>query len=141
LSAKASCLLRAGAVDEALACYQHAIERRRVKPNIETWAWLDFAWVVATRGHSKHYEEALGMLDEFGEARQLFPVITFRLHGSRALILSACGLVEPAAEAAWKALDAAEQESSGLRHHPQLGIVGQSYEDTRRRLSVIAATR
>jgi tetratricopeptide (TPR) repeat protein len=139
LSAKATCLLSVGDNEGALTYYRRAIEQRRVKPSVETWAWLDFAWVVATKGISDRCEVALDVLDEFGNSKQLFPVLTFRLNGSRALILSACGLIDSAADAARAALAAADREASGLRHHQKIGIVGSRYEDVRTRLMTIAA--
>ena len=139
LSAKATCLFRTGDIEGALAHYCRAIEQRRVRPNIETWAWLDFAWVVATEGVSDCYEAALNVLDEFGSSKQLFPVVRFRLNASRALILSTRGLIDLAVDAAHAALAAADLEVSGLRLHPKIGIVGSSYEDIRKRLMTIAA--
>ena len=139
LSEKATCLLSVGDNEGALTYYRLAIEQMRVKPTVQTWAWLDFAWVVATEGISDRYEAALDILDEFGNSKQLFPVVSFRLNGSRALILSACGLADSAADAARAALAAADKEVSGLRYHAKIGIVGSRYEDIRTRLMTIAA--
>jgi tetratricopeptide (TPR) repeat protein len=139
LSAKADCLLDSGDIDGALIYYDRAIEQMRIKPNVQTWAWLDFAWVVATREVSSRYDAALGVLDEFGNARQaLFPVVVFRLYASRALIQSASGLTNLAIDAARTALDAADKDESGLRYHPKVGVVGIRYEDVRSRLTTIA---
>src|ERR1700730_16315658 len=69
LSAKADCLLNFGDLGSALTCYDRAIQQMRIKPNVQTWAWLDFAWIVATKQLSKQYEAALRVLDEFGKAQ------------------------------------------------------------------------
>lgn len=137
LSARATCLLNVGDNEGALTYYLRAIEQRRVRPSVETWAWLDFAWVVATEGISDRYEAALDVLDEFGNSRQLFPVVAFRLNGSRAIILSACRLIDLAADAARAALAAADKAVSGLRYHQKIGTVGSRYEDIRTRLMTI----
>jgi tetratricopeptide (TPR) repeat protein len=138
LSEKATCLLNVGDSESALTNYRRAIEQMRIKPSVQTWAWLDFAWVVATECISDRYEAALDVLDEFGNSKQLFPVVTFRLNASRALILSACGAIDSAADAARAALAAADKEGSGLRHHQKIGIVGSRYEEIRTRLMTIA---
>lgn len=138
LSAKADCLLHSGDTEGALTYYSRAIQQMRIKPNAQTWAWLEFAWLVATKDLSDRYETALDVLDEFGSERQPFPIIAFRLFGSRALIHSACGLTDLAADAARTALEAADKEVSGLRYHPKIGIVGSSYDDIRTRLATIA---
>jgi tetratricopeptide (TPR) repeat protein len=138
LSAKADCLFSSGDTEGALIYYGQAIQRMRVKPNVQTWAWLEFAWIVATKELSDHYEATLDLLDEFGSERQLFPVVAFRFFGCRALIHSACGRTDLAAGAARAALEAADKEVSGLRYHPKIGIVGSSYDDIRTRLTAIA---
>lgn len=140
LSAKADCLLDSGDIDAALTYYDLAIQQMRLEPRVQTWAWLDFAWLVATKGLSNRYETALGLLDEFGNEQQLFPIVVFRLYGSRALIQSAIGLTDAAA-AAQTALNAADKEISGLRHHPKIGLVGERYSDLCTRLTTIAQAR
>jgi len=138
LSAKADCLLSSGDIDGALQYYDRAVERMRIMPNIQTWAWLDLTWVVATRRLSHQYEKALDLLDEFGRAQLLFPVVAFRIHGSRALIQSARGQSDLGAQAARSALSFADTDSSGLRYHPKIGVVGARYEDIRAQLAAIA---
>lgn len=140
LSAKADCLLNSGDLDGAIYYYDRAIERMRIEPNIKTWAWLDLAWLVAARRLSHQYEKALGLLDEFGTAPQPFPVVAFRIHGSRALIQSARGLTDLGAKAARVALRFADAESPELRYHPKVGVVGARYEDIRARLTAIAVS-
>ena len=141
LSAKADCLLGSGDVDRAIYYYDRAIEQMRITPNIKTWAWLDLAWLVAARRLSREYEKTLGLLDEFGAAPQPFPVVAFRIHGSRALIQSARGLTDLGAQAARIALGFADMESSGLRYHPKIGVVGTRYEDIRAQLTAIALSK
>ena len=138
LSAKADCLLSSGDVDGAILYYDRAIEQMRIKPNIQTWAWLDLTWLVATRRLSRQYERALDLLDEFGRKQQLFPVVAFRIHGSRALIQSARGQTDLGAQAARIALSFADTDSSGLRYHPKIGLVGARFEDIRAQLATIA---
>jgi tetratricopeptide (TPR) repeat protein len=112
LTAKGTCLENMGNIEGALQYYAHAIERIRVKRGMATWAWLDFAWLVTRQKLSDRYETALRLLDEFGEreaAFPIFPIVTFRIYGSRALIFSVLGLSAPAAEAARLALSAADK--------------------------------
>ncbi|WP_342722079.1 hypothetical protein AAFG07_22485 [Bradyrhizobium sp. B097] len=139
LSAKADCLLRSRDIEGALTYYEHAIQRMRAKPSVQTWAWLELAWVVATNELSNHYETALAVLDEFGSRAGLFPIVVFRVYGSRALIMSACGLADLAASNARTALSAANKEESGIRYHPKIGVVGPRYDDIRARLVAIAS--
>jgi hypothetical protein len=139
LSAKADCLVASADIEGALTYYERAIQRMRIKPNNQTWAWLDFVWIVATNELSNSYERALAILDEFGSRPPLFPATAFRFYGSRALIQSACRLTDLAASSARTALDAAGREVSGLRYHPKVGVVGSKYGDIRARLATIAS--
>lgn len=138
LSAKADCLADSGDIESALLHYDRAVHRMRIQPSNQTWAWLEFAWLIATRKLSDRYGAALDILDEFGGSGQLFPVIRFRFYACRALIQSDCGFFGLAADAARTALNAAAKETSGLRYHPKLGLVGSAHEDIRTRLRAIA---
>lgn len=142
LSSKAACLEKLGQFEDALGHYLQAVEAFRKGPAIEAWAWLDFAWLVARRRISARYGVALSLLDEFGARGGLIlPNISFRLYGSRALILNAQGSGDAGAEAARTALEAARRQTSGLPRHPDVGLVGPEDLAVLPRLEKIASRR
>ncbi len=79
------------------------------------------------------------LIQEFAEKSSIrFPVVTYKLQGSRALILAAEGKAEMAAEAAPEALSAAQQRVSGLPRHPTVGLVKDNTATIEGRLRSIA---
>ena len=133
---KGQCLEKLGRIDAALASYLQAIAQMRAFPNMNDTAPLDFAWLVARKGISVHFQTALGVLDEFRHW-DIFPVGRFKYYGSRALILNALD-ESSAAREALTALAAAEEQTSGLRYHPLLGLVGGRFIAERALLAKIA---
>jgi hypothetical protein len=69
------------------------------------------------------YQEALSILAEFEDRELLLPDAQYRAGAARALIYSAVGNIETAAEFAHLALAAATRNHSGLPYHPRLGLV------------------
>jgi tetratricopeptide (TPR) repeat protein len=138
LSAKGKCLERMGRTDDACGYYRLAVNQMRHKPNVQTWAWLDLAWLIAREMKQKDYDEAFGLIDEFGRKGLRFPVVEFQIEASRAFILSDRGELEKAADAARTALSAAAERVSGLTRHPTIGLVGDIPPIIQSRLNRIA---
>ena len=135
---RASAYLALGETEHAVAAYEAALAREQQFPQLLTMAYLDLPFLIATRGITSRYEQALQLLQQH-RSRLTFPVDHFRWHAAHALILSALREAERAREHAKLALDAAAQDHSGFRYHPDLGVVGDSYADIRHQLSRAAA--
>ncbi|MGA2584233.1 MAG: hypothetical protein ABSG31_13220 [Tepidisphaeraceae bacterium] len=135
---RATSLLAIGRVDEAIDEYRHSLQTQRAHPGWKTGGHLEFAWLIAVRGMSNLYDEAIAVLDEFsGRVSLAFPQHRYMHACARAIIADSRGDIKAAREFATKALDAASAEHSGFRYHPQLGLVSADAE-MRRRLEVIA---
>jgi tetratricopeptide (TPR) repeat protein len=121
---KGKCYERRGRVVDAINCYRLSVERMRQRPSWQTWAWLDMVWLIAREAKHENYNEAWNLIQEFAEKSSVrFPVVIYKLQGSKALILAAEGKAEMAAEAAREALSAAQEQVSGLPRHPTTGLV------------------
>lgn len=121
---RAGCYLKLGAVENAIADYRRvfAIERELGSP--ATLAFFDFGKLVAERHLRDHFDEALTALD--AGAKYLgnhLPADTFILFGIRSLIAAQKGEIEKAKEFAQTALEAARKDNSGIRYHPEFGLV------------------
>ena len=136
--ARAEALLSLNQVDEAIVAYEAALAREQDFPSFGTRAHLDLPYLIAMRRIASHYKRALEVLDT-RKGTLVFPIDQFMWHGSRAIVLYAMGDLASARENAAAALDAAAMETSGLRYHPQLGLVGEHESDAMRRLSEICA--
>jgi tetratricopeptide (TPR) repeat protein len=124
LSDRGTCLERMGRIDEALATYLDAVAAQPADRSPSTFAWLDYAWLVARNRQDESYEQALELLrmqDSYGLA---FPITLFKVEASRALILDATS-GDGARDAALLALEAASRTHSGLQRHPGLGLVAE----------------
>ena len=133
---RATALLALGRVEEALAAYEAALARESAFANLQTQAYLDLPYVVATRGIRGRYKRALELLD-LHESRLMFPVDDFRWLAAHALIESAAGDAETARSHAERALEAASRDHSGFRYHPSVGLVTAQYDDVIRKLEVV----
>lgn len=133
----AKCAYLEGRVDDALRHYTEVFDSQRKRPNMMTYAHLDFGWLVICRPMPSLYEQAMHILDEFYDVSP-FPVDVFRASTIRALILSRLGR-EPqrASELAATALAAAGMTKAPLRYHPQVGLVKHVDEDIRRELEAL----
>lgn len=121
---RAGCYLKLGDIENAIADYRHvfAIEREVGSPT--TLAFFDFGKLVVEKRLRVHFDEALTALD--AGAKYLgkhLPADTFYLFGIRSLIAAQKGEVEKSKEFAKVALEAAQKDNSGIRHHPKFGLV------------------
>ena len=126
---RAEAYLSLGEEERAIEAYERALARERQFPNARTEAYIDFAFLIATRCHREKYEQALDLLRK--KEPSLFPAQLFKREASIALISADLGDEDTARQHAMRALDAAAARISGLRYHPNLGLVGSRYESTR----------
>jgi tetratricopeptide (TPR) repeat protein len=124
---RATALLTLGRVDEALAAYEAALAREAVFPKLQTQAYLDLPYIVATRAVRDQYRRALELLGQH-ESRLMFPVDHFRWHAALALISFTAGAAGSVRNHAERALEAASRDQSGFRYHPSVGLVTPQYE-------------
>jgi hypothetical protein len=126
-------LLALGRISEAIWSYEAALAREVEFPNLQTQAYLDLPYLIATRGIREKYEDAMQLLERH-KARLMFPVDYFRWHTAWALITAAGHDVGAAKAHARHALDAAAREQSGFRYHPAIGLVTEQYDHMLRKL-------
>lgn len=122
------CLQALGEFAKAIASYREALDAERRFPGVRSGAGVDLAWLIATEQMRELYDEAVQRLDAHRPALT-FPVDAFRTAAIRALIASDQGDRGRARRYAEIALAAAERSTSGLRHHPALGLVDERYRD------------
>ena len=126
--------LALGAHEEALRSLENALQREIEVPNIKTWAWIDYAVIVARQRLDHHYGRALQLLREHPAQSQLFAVTRFLWYAAFALITNAQGQRDEARESAAEALSYADVTDSGFVRHPNVGLVGGRYDDLRHEL-------
>jgi tetratricopeptide (TPR) repeat protein len=134
---RAKAYLALGNVGNAISSYEDALKREQEFPNWKTQAYVDFSCLVANARVISLYTRALEVLDERGKP-SLFPVERYRTDGSRALLLQELGRPEEAKLAAERAMAAASQIHSGLRHHPDLGLVKDTSDEFGKRVAALA---
>lgn len=135
---RARALLALGRVDEAIGSYESALAREAEFPNLQTQAYIDLAYLIATNGIRAKYEDAMLLLEKH-KARLMFPVDYFRWHAAWALIAADVRDAEAAKTHARQALDAAACEHSGFRYHAAVGLVSKRYDAVVKRLEEYCA--
>jgi tetratricopeptide (TPR) repeat protein len=131
---QAKAYLALGALEEALRSLENALQREIEVPNIGTWAWSDYAVIVAQHRLDHHYDRALQLLRQHPVQSQLFAVTRFLWYAAFALITNAQGQRDEARQAAANALSYADVRDSGFRYHPDVGIVDTRYDGLKREL-------
>jgi hypothetical protein len=101
-------------------------------PQLQTQAYVDLPYLIATNGIREKYDRAVQLLEKY-EARLAFPVERFRWH-AYALIAAETNDVSSAKVHAQSALEAAALDHSGFRYHPKTGLVSEAYDDIVRKL-------
>lgn len=124
-------------IDEAVKAYESAINTEKKFPNFTTDARIDLPFLIASRCIHARYPLAMALLADPGTL--LFPYQRFRHHASLAFILADSDELRAARSHAAAALREAEAGDSGLRYHPELGLVSNVEDSTRLRLLGIAA--
>jgi tetratricopeptide (TPR) repeat protein len=135
---RATARLALGRVNEALEAYEAALAREAAFPNLQTQAYLDLPYIVATRGVRDRYGRALELLGRH-ESRLIFPVDHFRWHAAHALIAAATGEANSVRNHAKRALEAASRDHSGFRYHPSVGLVTPQYGAVIKKLESLCA--
>jgi len=135
---RATALLSMDRVEDAIASYEAALAREAAFPKVQTQAYLDLPYLIATRAIRAHYDGALELLQRH-EARLMFPVDRFRWHAARALIAADLKEPEIARLHAEQAIEAAGHEHSGFRYHPSVGLVTAEYDTVVRKLEAYCA--
>ncbi len=138
LNQKGVCLERNGLPLQAVEYYRKSIMQMRKRLSWQTWAWLDLTWLVARQKITQYYDEALSLIEEFGEKGTLFPSVVFKTEASRALILAGLGKIEMARQAARTSILAAEERVLGLAQHPNVGFVTSILDELYARLLALS---
>jgi tetratricopeptide (TPR) repeat protein len=124
-------------VDAAIAAFEAALAREAAHQLFRTWVYLELPVLIATERRRALYDRALELLTKSTD-RPHFPAELYKWHGARALILYDCGETPAARDAARQALQAAHMTHSGYRHHPNVGLVGDTSDAFGTRLREIA---
>jgi tetratricopeptide (TPR) repeat protein len=130
---RAKALLALGRISEALASYEAALAREVEFPNLQTQAFLDLPYLIATLDIREKFEYAMQLLERH-KGRLTFPVDYFRWHAARALISAAEQDAVAAKAYAGHALEAAALGHSGFRNHPAIGLVTVQYDEVVKKL-------
>ncbi len=133
---QATAFLATGKRSKAVESYLVALKIEEGSRNPDVWAALKFSLLVAQAKIKEHYDFCLTLLSQ-REARLIFPADIFSCNAARALILVELGRKDIAKEYAGKALDAAHKTHSGLRYHPDVGLVGKEFEDIIKKLTAL----
>jgi hypothetical protein len=135
---QARALAALGDVEGAVYAYEAALQREREVPSVKARAFIDFPRLVVEAGLEGLYERALEVLNSPRDQIQ-FPVDRYYTNGLRAVILHHLGRTEEARAVAGLAMAAARETHSGLRYHPDLGLVGTADDALGRRIAAIAS--
>lgn len=122
---QATAYLAQGRQEDAMESYEKALARERVFPNLRTTAALEFPYQIALARLSSRFQQALDLL-EANVDQLMFPADRFRYHAARAIIFRESGM-DRAREEAKLALDAAADDHSGFRFHPDVGLVSETH--------------
>jgi tetratricopeptide (TPR) repeat protein len=130
---RAEAYLALGRIEDAIVAYEATLRQEAAKPNVRTWVSVEYPYLVAVRGLTPYFQRALEILASRSSGL-VFPVIRFKFHAARALMLAAQGDATRAQPEAKLALDAAAEKRSEFERHPTLGLVSNTDADAVRRL-------
>ena len=138
---RATALLALGRVNEAIESYKAALAREAESPNLQTLAYLDLPFLIATRGIREKYDDAIHALEKYKTrlASLAFPADRFRWHAAYALISAERNDAANAKVHAQSALEAAALDHSGFRYHPTVGLVTKQYDEIVQKLKEYSA--
>ena len=136
---KAECLIALGDLKGALQSYRLGLEVERKKPHHRTEACYEFGKLVVENKMTRHYNEALKILDEMGKAEWALPAQTCKANGVRAIIAAHKKQFAKAKEYALAALKAARVSDSGFRRHRKFGSVKDRESEFYGAIEAIAA--
>ncbi len=136
---QAQCKEALGHHSQALAAYRQAVEADRSDSGVKTNAAIEFALFAVRHQRKDLYPEVLNSLGLIG-APLLFPLSQYRVSLALAIIAWERGQREKAKDFARKALAAADKQHSGLRYHPDVGLVNEIEPDLHARLLEISGS-
>ncbi len=125
-----------GNIAEAITAYESALDTENKFPHVKTEARIELPFLISSRSIQSKYTYALALLADPGIL--LFPAQRFKHHASLAFILADKDELGAARPHAVAALREAQAGNSGLRYHPQLGLVSEVQDSLRLRLLSIA---
>jgi hypothetical protein len=138
LLARANSCLSKGLVDRAISTMKEMLDIERRKPSQKTHVFVDYPLLVAEHRVAAEYDGAVAvLLERAGDLS--FPISQFKWHAAMSIIQAALGNAPLAREHAGLALEVAEIQSSGLRFHPRLGLVGKEHQEIVRQLQAVHA--
>lgn len=140
----ATCREKQGRLYEAIEQLRDALAAEARMPNRGTHAWLTLGRIAVENGMSDLYEEVLANVEAKrerggGAPPVVFPADRYLLAAILAVINAHLGNEDTAEELARAALSAAAETQSGLRYHPQVGLVTD--KDTRLYERVVTLAR
>ncbi len=122
--AEGHCIL--GDYKEAESSFRQAIRQERAFPNVLANAPLEFAWFIVKERRRHLYREALRHLAAWKRDYDIglnFPSDRFQYNAIKAVALNSMRQYSKAGSHAETALDALGATNSGLRYHPEVGLV------------------
>ena len=138
---KAGALAGLGQIEPAIHEFRAALQAERDFPSVRTQAWLAFALFAVENELTGSYDEVSDVLKEFrDEAGLSLPVIEYGYSAVQAIIADFRGDRMSAREFAKRALAEASKVRSGLRYHPELGLVGPQSKPMEKKLRMIAGS-
>lgn len=138
----AESLFATGHPQQAAQAFRDCLETERKRPNVQTDAWVLFAWHAIEAGQTELFSEAHAVLNEFEDLRTRdFPVQIYRYHAVKAILLQHEGNTPQAIEHANQAFKASQADESGYRYHSQLGLVENIKTPIHARLMEITAAK
>lgn len=133
----AECLVSLGRKEEAIEWYRKVLENEKVYKGVLTSAYLDFPVFIVTEELKDLFPEAQRILVDH-VARLTFPVDRYLWNMTMALIDAENGELDEASKHARAAIEASQQEHSGFRYHPKVGLVKEQDERIQCRLEQLA---
>jgi tetratricopeptide (TPR) repeat protein len=121
---KASCLAKLGYRAGAITHYRLALKALRECPGHQVPVAYDFGKFIVENKMRKFYDEVLAAVDDYMKLAGVdFPSEIYLYNGIRAVIAAERKDRENAKKNAQIAFDAANENNSGVKHHPGFGVV------------------
>ncbi len=119
---KAHCLISVSRFDEAVPWFRKVLKQESTYPKSLTQGYLDFPTYVVAHNLKDLFQEVRRILLA-NKSRLMFPLDYYLYHTALAIIEWENGNSDDAKKHALYALEAASENQSGFRYHPQVGLV------------------
>ena len=124
--------------ESAIESFRAALVAEDARPNMRPGTPLEFAWFIVTRERTDLYGEVESLLLRHeGKHGVTFPVERFKCAAARAMVAERDGRLMDARGFASEARNAAKEQHSGFRYHPDLGLVANVPAGVAQRLAAI----